>query len=154
MQLLDTITEFDHCISPAFEALSIKVISFSTADGPTQDSPIEFEFLARTKIDVYTQEASTYLLRILGTIPGSIAIGHQNETLSIIPQKVNIECNDKLLHVDKKDMHQILQHPEPNRHYSEWLIDAIKNTNILVELKTNQHSLIEWPIGIKSAAII
>ena len=51
-------------------------------------------------------------------------------------------------------MQQILQHPEPNRHYCEWLIDAIKNANILVELKTNQHTLTEWPIGIKSAVII
>lgn len=154
MQLLDTITEFDHCISSAFEALSIKVISISTTDGPFQDKPIEFELLTRTKIDVYTQEASTYILKIQGCIPGSIALGHQNESLSIIPQKVNIECNYKLLHVDKKDMHQILQHPEPNRHYSEWLIDAIKNANILVELKTNQHTLTEWPIGIKSVVII
>lgn len=87
MQLLDTITEFDHCISSAFEALSIKVISFSTADGPFQDKPIEFEFLTRTKIDVYTQEACTYILRIQGCIPGSIALGHQNESLAIIPQK-------------------------------------------------------------------
>lgn len=51
-------------------------------------------------------------------------------------------------------MQQILQHPEPNHHYSEWLIDAIKNTHILVELKTNQHTLIEWPIGIKAAIIV
>ena len=154
MQLLDTITEFNHCISPAFEALSIKVISFSATNGPFQDKPIEFEFLTRTKIDVFSQEASTYILRIQGYIPGSIALGHQNESLCIIPQKVNIECNYKLLHVDKKDMQQILRHPEPTRHYSEWLIDAIKNTHILVELQTNQDSLIEWPIGIKSATII
>ncbi|MEK5232759.1 hypothetical protein MHB42_13410 [Lysinibacillus sp. FSL K6-0232] len=154
MQLLDTITEFDHCISSAFKARSIKVISFATANGPRQDSPLEFEFLTRTKVDVYTQEACTYILRIQGLIPNPISLGHPYEVLSIIPQKVNIECNYKLLHLDKKDMQQILQHPKPDQHYSEWLIDAIKNTNILVELKTNQHTYTEWPIGIKSASIL
>lgn len=43
MQLMDTVSEFENRISPTFEALSIKVISYSIADGPQQDYPIEFE---------------------------------------------------------------------------------------------------------------
>ena len=50
-------------------------------------------------------------------------------------------------------MQRILMHSQPNLHYSEWLIDAIINTNILVELKTNQNTFTEWPLGIKSAVI-
>ncbi|WP_341299952.1 hypothetical protein MHB44_15775 [Lysinibacillus sp. FSL H8-0500] len=154
MRLLDTITEFDHCISSAFQERSIKVMSFATANGPLQDSPLEFEFLTRTKVDVHTREAYTHILRIQGFIPDAISLGHPYESLSIIPQKVSIECNYKLLHLDKKDMQQILQHPQPDQHYGEWLIDAIKNANILVELKTNQHTYTEWPIGIKSASLL
>ncbi|KOS60430.1 hypothetical protein FJQ98_20790 [Lysinibacillus agricola] len=155
MQLMDTVTEFDSRISPTFEALSIKVISYSTADGPhKKDYPIEFEILTRTKIDLYTQEAITHIISIQGYIPGSISIGHQHESLFIIPQSVHIECNYKLLSIDKKDMQRILQHAQPNLYYSEWLIDAIKNANILVELKTNQDTFTEWPFGIKSAVIL
>lgn len=155
MQLMDTVNEFGSSISPMFEALSIKVVSFSTANGPHQkDYPIEFEILTRTKIDLYTQEAITHILSIQGSIPGSISIGHQHESLFIIPQNIHIECNYKLLSIDKKDMQRILQHSQPNLHYCEWLIDAIKNANILVELKTNQNTFIEWPIGIKSAVIL
>ncbi len=154
MQLMDTVSEFDSHISPTFESLSIKVVSFSTADGPHQeDYPIEFELLTRTKIDAYTQEAITHIISIQGSIPGSISIGHQYESLFIIPQSVHIECDYKLLSIDKKDMERILQHPQPNLHYSEWLIDAIKNANLLVELETNQHTVTEWPLGIKSAVI-
>ncbi|MFJ6208193.1 hypothetical protein [Lysinibacillus sp. NPDC092081] len=155
MQLMDTVNEFGSSISPMFEALSIKVVSFSTADSPHQkDYPIEFEILTRTKIDLYKQEAITHILSIQGYIPGSISIGHQHESLFIIPQNVHIECNYKLLSIDKKDMQRILQHSQPNLHYSEWLIDAIKNANILVELKTNQNTFTEWPLGIKSAVIL
>ncbi len=154
MQLMDTINEFDSRISPAFKALSISVTSFSTADGPQQDYPIDFEFFTSTKIDMYTQEAITHITGIQGRIPGSISIGHQNESLFIIPQRVHIECNYKLLRIDMKDMQRILQHPQPNIHYSEWIIDAIKNANILVELKTNQNTIIEWPLGIKAAFIL
>ncbi|MGE7910033.1 hypothetical protein [Lysinibacillus xylanilyticus] len=154
MQLIDTVCEFGSSISPMFEALSIKVVTFSTADGPYQkDHPIEFEILTRTKIDLYTQEAITHIISIQGNIPGSISLGHQHESLFIIPQSVHIECNYKLLSIDKKDMQRILMHSQPNLHYSEWLIDAIKNANILVELKTNQNTFTEWPLGIKSAVI-
>jgi len=154
MQLIDTVSEFGSSISPMFEALSIKVVSFSTADGPYQkDYPIKFEILTRTKIDLYTQEAITHIISIQGNIPGSISLGHQHESLFIIPQSVHIECNYKLLSIDKKDMQLILMHSQPNLHYSEWLIDAIKNANILVELKTNQNTFTEWPLGIKSAVI-
>ncbi|MFB7158089.1 MULTISPECIES: hypothetical protein [unclassified Lysinibacillus] len=154
MQLINTVSEFGSSISPMFEALSIKVVSFSTADNPHhKDYPIEFEILTRTKIDLYTQEAITHIISIQGYIPGSISIGHQHESLFIIPQSVHIECNYKLLSIDKKDMQRILQHSQPNLHYSEWLIDAIKNANILVELKTNQNTFTEWPLGIKSALI-
>ena len=154
MQLIDTVSEFDSSISPMFEALPIKVVSFSTADNPYQkDYPIEFEILTRTKIDLYTQEANTHIISIQGYIPGSISIGHQHESLFIIPQSVHIECNYKLLSIDKKDMQRILQHAQPNIHYSEWLIETIKNANILVELKTNQNTYTEWPLGIKSALI-
>jgi len=154
MQLMDTVSEFENCISPTFEALSIKVISYSTADGPQRDYPIEFEILTRTKVDSYVQEAITHIISIQGYIPGSISIGHQHESLFIVPQSVHIECNYKLLSIDKKDMQRILQHPQPNPHYSEWLIDAIKNANILVELKTNQGTVTDWPIGVKSAVIL
>ena len=34
MQLIDTVSEFGSSISPMHEALSIKVVSLSTADGP------------------------------------------------------------------------------------------------------------------------
>ncbi|MEY9970157.1 hypothetical protein ABH966_000519 [Lysinibacillus sp. RC46] len=154
MQLIDTVSEFGSSISPMYEALSIKVVSLSTADGPhLKDYPIEFEILTRTKIDVYTQEAITHIIGIQGHIPGSISLGHPHESLYIIPQNVHIECNYKLLSIDKKDMQRILLHSQPNLHYSEWLIDAIKNANILVELKTNQNTFTEWPLGIKSAVI-
>ncbi|MGE7673989.1 hypothetical protein ACQKMV_10470 [Lysinibacillus sp. NPDC094403] len=155
MQSMDTVSEFGSSVSPMFEALSIKVVSFSTAEGPNQkDYPIEFELLTRTKIDLYTQEAITHIISIHGYIPGSILIGHQHESLFIIPQNVHIECNYKLLSIDGKDMQRILQHSQPNLHYSEWLIDAIKNANILVDLKTNQNTFTELPLGIKSAVIL
>ncbi|WP_107950632.1 hypothetical protein [Lysinibacillus parviboronicapiens] len=154
MQLMDTINEFDSRISPAFEALSIRVTSFTTADGPQQDYPIDFDFLTSTKIDMYTREAITHITSIRGSIPGSISVGHQNDTLFILPQNVHIECSYKLLRIDMKDMQRILQHPQPNIHYSEWIIEAIKNANILVELKTNHNTLIDWPIGIKAAFIL
>ncbi|MFY0517437.1 hypothetical protein [Lysinibacillus sp. UGB7] len=154
MQLMDTINEFDSRISPDFEALSIRVTSITTADGPQQDYPINFEFFTRTKIDMYTREAITHITSIRGSIPGSISIGHQHESLFIIPQSVHIECNYKLLRIDMKDMHRILQHAQPNIHYSEWIIDAIKNANILVDLKTNHSTIIEWPLGIKAAIIL
>ncbi|MCL1695093.1 MULTISPECIES: hypothetical protein [unclassified Lysinibacillus] len=154
MQLMDTVSEFDSSISPMFEALSIQVVSFSTADGPHQkDCPIEFNILTRTKIDLYMQEAITHIISIQGHIPGSISLGHQHESLFIIPQSVHIECNYKLLSIDIKEMQQILQHSQPKLHYSEWLIDAIKNANILVELKTNQNTFTEWPLAIKSTVI-
>jgi len=93
MQLMDTVNEFDSSISPMFEALSIKVVSFSTANGPHQkDYPIEFEILTRTKIDLYTEEAITHIISIQGYIPGSISIGHQHESLFIIPPNTHIEC--------------------------------------------------------------
>jgi len=154
MPLMDTITEFDSLILPAFEALSIKVISITTAHGPQQDYSIDFDFFTHTKINPFTEEATTHILSIQGNIPGSISIGHHQESLFIIPQSVHIECNYKLLHIDTKDMERILQHPHPTFHYSEWILDAIKNANILVELQTNQNSFIEWPLGIKSAVIL
>jgi hypothetical protein len=154
MPLMDTIIEFDSRISPAFEALSIKVISITTAHCPLQDYSIDFEFFTRTKINTFTKEATTHISSIQGTIPGSISIGHHQESLYIIPQSVHIECNYKILHIDTKDMERILQHSNPTLYYSEWLLDAIKNASILVELKTNQNTFIEWPLGIKSAVIL
>ncbi len=154
MQLIDTVSEFGSSISPIFEALSIKVVSLSTAEGPHQkDYPIEFEIFTRTKLDLYMQEAITYIISIQGHIPGSISLGHLHKSLFIIPQRVHIECNYKLLSIDKKEMQRILLHSQPNLHYREWLIDAIKNAHILVELKTNQNTFTEWPLGIKSAVI-
>lgn len=154
MPLMDAISEFDSRISPAFEALSIKIISFSTANSTDKDYPIDFEFFTNTKIDTYTKEAITHIISIQGCIPGCISIGHPNESLSIIPQSVHIECNYELLRIDIKDMQRILEHPQPIHHYGEWVIDAIKNANILVDLKTNLNTMIEWPLGIKSAVIL
>ncbi len=155
MSLMDTIMEFDSRISPVFEELSIKVISITTAHGPLQDYSIDFEFFTQTKLNTFTKEATTHITSMHGNIPGSISIGHQHQaSLFIIPQSVHIECNYKLLQIDTNDMKRILQHPHPTLYYSEWLLDAIKNASILMELKTNQNTMIEWPLGIKSAVIL
>ncbi|MFJ7950157.1 hypothetical protein ACIQZG_01380 [Lysinibacillus sp. NPDC096418] len=154
MQLMDVVKEFDSRIFPKFQTLPIKIFSFSTATDGQTDYSIEFDFFTNTKINTYTKEAITYITSIQGQIPGTIALGHQDNALWIIPQPVHIECSYKLLHIDRKDMKRILQHPQPVLYYSEWVIDALKHANILVDLKTNKNTMTEWPLGIKSAAIL
>lgn len=154
MQLMDLVKEFDSRISPKFQSLPIKISCFSTAKDELTEYPIDFDFFTNTKINTFTKEAITYITSIQGEIPGTISIGHQNEKILIIPQSVQIECNYNLLCIDTKDMKRILQHPEPILHYSEWIIDAIKHANILVDLKTNKNTITEWPIGIKSAVFL
>lgn len=151
---MDIVKEFDSRISPKFQTLPIKICCFSTAKDDYTEYSIDFDFFTNTKINTYTNEAITYITNIQGEIAGSIALGHRDEELLIIPQSVQIECSYKLLSVDIKDMKRILQHPQPILHYSEWVIDAIKHANILVDLKTNKNSTTEWPLGIKSAAFL
>lgn len=154
MPLMDIIEEFDSRISPKFQTLPLKISCFSTAKDAHTEYPIDFEFFTNTKMNTYTQEAITYITSIQGAIPGSIATGHQGEALLIVPQSVHIECSYKLLCIDRKDMKQILQHPQPILYYSEWIIDAIKHANVLLDVKTNKNTIIEWPLGIKSAAFL
>lgn len=154
MQLMDIIKEFDSRISPKFQKLPLKISCFSTATEGHNEYSIDFDFFINTKINSYEQEANTYITNIQGEIPGTITLGHQDNALWIVPQSVHIECSYKLLHIDRKDMKQILQHPQPILYYSEWVTDAIKHANILVELKTNKNTITEWPLGIKSAAFL
>lgn len=154
MQLMDIVKEFDSRISSKFQTLPIKISCFSTAKDEHNEYPIDFDFFTNTKINTYTKEAITYITSIQGEIPGTIPIGHRNEKLLIIPQSIQIECNYNLLCIDSTDMNRILQNPEPILHYSEWIIDAIKHANILVDLKTNKNTITEWPLGIKSAAFL
>lgn len=154
MQLMDIVEEFDRRISPKFQTLPLKISCFSTANDAHTEYPIDFDFFTNTKMNTYAQEAITYITSIQGEIPGSIAIGHRDEALLIVPQSVHIECSYKLLCIDLKDMKQILQHPQPILYYSEWIIDAIKHANILLDLKSNKNTIIEWPLGIKSVAFL
>lgn len=151
---MDIVKEFDCRITPKFQSLPIKIYCYSTAKDEQIEYPIDFDFFTNTKISTFTKEAITHITSIQGEIPGTISIGHQNENLLIIPQSVHIECYYTILSIDSTDMKRILQHPEPILHYSEWIIDAIKYSNILVDLKTNKNTITEWPIGIKSAAFL
>ncbi|MFJ7738714.1 hypothetical protein ACIQ2D_20590 [Lysinibacillus sp. NPDC097287] len=154
MQLMDIIKEFDSRISPKFQTLPIKISCYSTAIGGHREYSIDFDFFTNTKINTYAQEANTYITSIQGKIPGTIDLGHQDNALWIVPQSVHIECSYKLLCIDRNDMKRILQHPQPILHYSEWVVDAIKHANILVDVKTNKNTITEWPLGIKSAAFL
>lgn len=154
MQLIDIVEEFESRITPKFQSLPIKISCFSTAYDQHNEYPIDFDFFTNTKINRNAKEAVTYITSIQGEIPGTISIGHRNEKLLIIPQSVQIECNYNLLFIDSTDMKRILLHSEPVFHYSEWIIDAIKHANILLDLKTNKNTITEWPLGIKSAAFL
>lgn len=40
-------------------------------------------------------------------------------------------------------MKQFSQHPQPIQYYIEWVIEAIKQANILVDLQTNKNKITE-----------
>ncbi|MER2037451.1 MAG: hypothetical protein ABS944_04850 [Solibacillus sp.] len=141
--LLDFKTRFEKSL----ENLPISVISRSTALVNDIEYPVKFDFITETKVDHKKQVITTHIIEINGTIPGTIKIG----SLQIIPQHIQITCEYEILSITNNELKTLVQEEKPMQLYSDWLLEAIENEILILEVKVENNQMVDWPVGIKNA---
>lgn len=131
----------------AFIDLPISVVSRNMAIVEAEEHPLQFEFVTNTIVDTEKHQITTYINEIDGTIPGIITLGTSN----IISQHIRFTCEYEILSIALSSLEQLLQANNPVLTYSEWLLEAIENEILLLEVKTEDDEIIDLPVGIKNA---
>ncbi|MEK4230174.1 hypothetical protein [Solibacillus sp. FSL H8-0538] len=142
-----TLLEFKSRFEPPLQQLPINVVSRSTAITKEDEYPVQFEFITDTYVDFKKHQVTTYITEIQGTIPGSIKISG----FEIIPQHLHINCEYEILSITNNELLALLNDENPMLTYSEWLLEAIENEILVLEVKAQNSQLVDWPVGIKNA---
>lgn len=129
------------------EQLPITVVSRSTAIADGEEYPVQFEFMTDTIADFNNPQITSYITEIKGTIPGSIKMSDYE----IIPQHLHIHCECEILSITNNELSTLIEDKNPLLTYSEWLIEAIENEILVLELKAHNNQLLDWPLAIKVA---
>ena len=139
--------DFKHKFQKSLENLPINVVSRSTAMINGVEYPVKFDFVTETLVDHKKQIVTTNIIEIEGTIPGTIKIG----SLQVIPQHIHITCEYEILSITNNELKALLQDEKPMLLYSDWLLEAIENEILVLEVKVDNGQVIDWPVGIKNA---
>ncbi|AWE08200.1 hypothetical protein DCE79_12700 [Lysinibacillus sp. 2017] len=139
--------EFKQNFQNSLENLPISVVSRSTAIVNDVEYPVKFDFVTETLVDHKKQVVTTNIIEIEGTIPGTIKIG----SLQVIPQHIHITCEYEILSITNNELKALLQDEKPMLLYSDWLLEAIENEILVLEVKVENDQVIDWPVGIKNA---
>lgn len=131
----------------AFTNLPISVVSHNMAIVDAEEHPLQFEFITNTTVDTEKKQIITYINEIDGTIPGIITLGMSN----IVSQHIKLTCEYEILSIALSSLDQLLEAPNPVLTYSEWLLEAIENEILLLEVKTDNGMIVDLPVGIKHA---
>ena len=143
----NVLLEFKPKFEKSLEKLPISVVSRSTAIVNDTEYPVKFDFVTETMVDYKKQVVTTNIIEIEGTIPGTIKIG----ALQVIPQHIHITCEYEILSITNNELKALLQDEKPMFLYSNWLLEAIENEILVLEVKTDNGQLVDWPVGIKNA---
>lgn len=138
---------FKQKFEKALENLQISVVSRSTASVNDMEYPVKFDFVTETLVDHKKQVVTTNIIEIEGTIPGTIKIG----SLNVVPQHIHLTCEYEILSITNNELKALLQEEKPMLLYSEWLLEAIENEILVLEVKVENDQVVDWPIGIKNA---
>lgn len=130
----------------AFTDLPISVVCRNMAIVEAEEHPLQFEFVTNTTVDTERRQIITYINEIDGTIPGIITIGSSN----IIPQHIQLICEYEILSISLHSLETLLQATNPVLTYSEWLLEAIEQEILLLEVETETGTRIDLPVGIKN----
>ena len=143
----NVILEFKPRFEKSLENLPITVVSRSTAIVNESEYPVKFDFITETLVDYKKQVVTTNIIKIEGTIPGSIKIG----ALMVVPQHLYITCEYEILSITNNELKTLIQNENPMLLYSNWLLEAIENETLVLEVKTDTGQTVDWPVGIKNA---
>ncbi|MER2106315.1 MAG: hypothetical protein ABS949_05205 [Solibacillus sp.] len=130
-----------------FSNLPLSIVTRNMAIVEAEEHPLQFEFVSNTIVDTEKQQITTYINEIDGTIPGIITLGTSN----IISQHIRLTCEFEILSIALHSLEQLLKSTNPVLTYSEWLLEAIENEILLLEVKTDDGTVIDFPVGIKNA---
>lgn len=139
--------DFKPRFEKSLENLPISVVSRSTAIVNDIEYPVKFDFVTETFVDYKKQVVTTNIIEIEGTIPGTIKIG----ALMVVPQHIHLTCEYEILSITNNELKALVQNENPMLLYSNWLLDAIENETIVLEVKTDTAQYVDWPVGIKNA---
>lgn len=139
--------EFKPRFEKSLESLPISVVSRSTAIVNDTEYPVKFDFITETFVDYKKQIVTTNIIEIDGTIPGTIKIG----ALKVVPQHLHITCEYEILSISNDELKTLIQDENPLLLYSNWLLEAIENETLVLEVKTDTGQYVDWPLGIKNA---
>jgi hypothetical protein len=139
--------DFKQKFEKSLENLPISVVSRSTAIVNDMEYPVKFDFVTETFVDYKNQIVTTNIIEIEGTIPGTIKIG----TFNVVPQHIHITCEYEILSITNNELNTLLQAEKPMLLYSEWLLEAIENEILILEVKVENDQVVDWPVGIKNA---
>lgn len=134
-------------LESSLRQLPITVVSRSTAIENGEEFPVQFEFTTETHVDQRKFIVTTYITEIDGTIPGTIKISG----FEIIPQHIHLTCEYEILSITASELDTLVNADNPMLVYSEWLLEAIENEILVLEVKANNEQYVDWPIGIKNA---
>ncbi|MGN7476806.1 hypothetical protein ACTHOQ_03030 [Solibacillus silvestris] len=143
----NVLLEFKHRFEKSLENLPISVVSRSTAIVNDAEYPVKFDFVTETIVDYKKQVVTTNIVKIEGTIPGTIKIG----AITVVPQHIHITCEYEILSITNNELKTLVKNEKPMLLYSDWLLEAIENEILVLEVKTDKDQLVDWPVGIKNA---
>lgn len=139
--------DFKPHFEKSLENLPISVVIRSTAILNDLEYPVKFDFITETIVDYKKQVITTNIIEIEGTIPGTIKIG----SLQIVPQHIHLTCEYEILSITNNELKALIQDENPKLLYSNWLLEAIENEILVLEVKVENDQLVDWPVGIKNA---
>lgn len=139
--------EFKSRLERPLHNLPITVVSRNTAIVNDEEFPVQFDFVTDTYVDHKKREITTHITEIIGTIPGIITVSGYE----IIPQHIEIQCEYEILHISNQESQTIFEAENPLTLYSDWLLEAIENEILILEVKAQHGESIDWPVGIKNA---
>lgn len=131
----------------SFSNLPISVVCRNMAIVDAEEHPIQFEFVTNTVVDKSKRQITTFINEIEGTIPGIITLG----TANVIPQHIHLDCEYEILTLSQYSLEKLVASTTPILTYSEWLLEAIKQEILILEVKTDSETIVDLPVGIKNA---
>lgn len=143
----NVLLHFKNRFENSLEKLPISVVSRSTAIVNDVEYPVKFDFITETIVDYKGQSVTTYIIEIEGTIPGTIKIG----SITVLPQHIHLTCEYEILTITNNELKKLVTTDKPLLLYSEWLLEAIENEILVLEVKADNDQLVDWPVGIKNA---
>ena len=143
----NVLLQFKNRFEKSLEKLPISVVSRSTAVVNELEYPVKFDFITETIVDYKSQSVTTNIIEIEGTIPGTIKIG----SIMVLPQHIRLTCEYEILTITNNELKTLVTNDNPLLLYSDWLLEAIENEILVIEVKADNNQRVDWPVGIKNA---